>query len=155
MISKETSAAAMGVKLQQKIEPFKPCYMFFYGSLMDPEVLQSVLGLGYLPSVAKGTAVGFSMKMWGIYPALIPSEGGRISGTVWKVESESHFLRLQEYETGAYSWCLCNVELEGGEVLHGCRTFCWAGDVHSRDLEEGIFDLLRYQKYFKSSVVRR
>ncbi|KAH7355136.1 hypothetical protein BKA65DRAFT_497736 [Rhexocercosporidium sp. MPI-PUGE-AT-0058] len=99
--------------------------------------------------------MGCSMKMWGIYPTMIRNAEGTISGTIWKVDSESHFLRLQEYETGAYTWCYCDVKLEDGRELNGCRTFCWAGDVDIQELEDGEFDLPRYQKYFKSSVVRR
>ncbi|RDL36417.1 Uncharacterized protein BP5553_05769 [Venustampulla echinocandica] len=143
----------MGTKFLKLVNPFTPCFMFFYGSLMDSEVLQSVLSLQDTPTVAKGVIKGFSMKMWGIYPTIIPNNEGDISGTVWKVDLESHFLRLQEYETGAYTWCFCDIELEDGELLRGCRTFCWAGEANSKDLEEGSFDLLRYQKYFKASVV--
>lgn len=95
------------------------------------------------------------MKMWGTYPTIRRNEGGKISGTVWKVYLESHFLRLQEYETEAYTWCFCNIELEDGQVLQECRTFCWAEDADSKELNKGSFDLLRYQKYFKSSVVRK
>lgn len=136
--------------------PFKPCFFFFYGSLMDPEVLQAVLGLREIPVVEEeGWVTGFSMKMWGIYPALIKREGGKISGTVWKVETQSQFLRLVEYETSAYTWCACDVHLSDGEILHDCRTFCWAGDPNSKDLDEGTFNLQRYQRYFKPSVIRR
>ncbi|KAF4635697.1 hypothetical protein G7Y89_g2384 [Cudoniella acicularis] len=156
-IPKEIYVAAMGMKLQKlpKPDPFTPCHMFFYGSLMDTEVLQSVLGLPDRPAIVKGEIKGFSMKMWGIYPTIIRSEEGKISGTVWKVDSESEFLRLQDYETDAYTWCLCDIEQEDGAVLHGCRTFCWAGDANSRDLSDGSFDLARYQKYFKASVIRK
>jgi len=124
---------------------------------MDPEVLQSVLGLADAPIISKGVINGFSMKMWGIYPTIIPSKEGKISGIVWKVDSELHFLRLQAYETDAYTWCNCDVELEDGKMLRGCRTFCWAGDTNSKDLDDGdgTFDLARYQKYFKPSVVRK
>ncbi|PVH82196.1 hypothetical protein DL98DRAFT_620988 [Cadophora sp. DSE1049] len=154
-ISKETYAVAMGVDLQKQTDPFRPCYMFFYGSLMDAEVLQSVLNLPETPSVMQGKTRGFSMKMWGIYPTIIRNPEGTISGTVWKVDSESHFLRLQEYETSVYTWSHCDVVLKDGRELKECRTFCWAGDVNSKELEEGTFDLLRYQKYFKSWVVRK
>lgn len=65
---------------------FKPCHLFLYGSLMDPEVLQSVLGLPELPILQKGWVTGFTMKMWGIYPALIPKVGvTKVMGAVWKV----------------------------------------------------------------------
>jgi gamma-glutamylcyclotransferase (GGCT)/AIG2-like uncharacterized protein YtfP len=135
--------------------PFVPCHMFFYGSLMDPEVLQTILGLSDAPNIGRGTVRGFAVKMWGIYPALVPCKEGGVQGTVWKVNSEAHFLRLAAYETAAYTWCECTVALDNGEIIPGCRTFCWAGDANSKDLEEGTFDLERYQKYFKPSVVRR
>ena len=135
--------------------PFEPCPFFFYGSLMDPEVLQAVLELPETPIVESGSVCGFSIKMWGIYPALIPHEGGGVSGSMWRVNSESQFLRLKEYETSAYTWCACDIELSSGEILTGCRSFCWAGDSGSKELEEGSFDLQRYQRYFKPSVVRK
>lgn len=120
---------------------------------MDPEVLQAVLGLREVPNVQEGCIEGFMMKMWGIYPTLLPHEGGKVFGTAWKVDSLSQFLRLKEYETSVYTWCSCQIELSNGESLFGCRTFCWAGDPNSKELVEGSFDLQRYQKYFKSSVV--
>jgi hypothetical protein len=135
---------------------FSPCYFFFYGSLMDPEVLQTVLDLAEPPRVTTASVTGFSMKMWGIYPTLIPCEGGPpVPGTIWMVNEESQFKRLREYETAAYTWCPCNVMLEDKSLLYGCRTFCWSGDLRSRDLDEGAFDLKHYQRYFKPSVVRK
>ncbi|MCJ1476207.1 hypothetical protein MMC13_004873 [Lambiella insularis] len=136
-------------------EPFQPFYMFFYGSLMDPEVLQAILDLPELPTIRPATISGFRIKMWGIYPTLIPCHSGSVTGTVWKVTSEAHFDRLAAYETAAYRWDECDAVLEGGEVLRNCRTFCWAGEPDSKELEDGSFDLERYQKYFKSSVTRR
>jgi gamma-glutamylcyclotransferase (GGCT)/AIG2-like uncharacterized protein YtfP len=135
--------------------PFRPCHMFFYGSLMDPEVLQAILELPELPTVRRSSITGFSVKMWGIYPALVRDKNGKVSGTVWEVTSEAQFLRLAAYETSVYTWCECDVKLNDGETLHNCRTFCWAGDSDSKELEDGSFDLERYQKYFKSSVTRR
>jgi len=35
-------------------EPFKPHFLFFYSSLMDTEVLQSVLDLPEPPTVGRG-----------------------------------------------------------------------------------------------------
>jgi len=140
--------------LREHDAPFTPCFLFFYGSLMDSDVLQAILELPTVPLTHKAFLEGFTIKMWGIYPAIIQGGGEKILGTVWKVDSETHFLRLAEYETSNYTWCPCNVELENGEVLSGCRTFCWAGDPKSKDLADGSFDLERYQKYFKQSVVR-
>jgi hypothetical protein len=100
-------------------------------------------------------AKGFTVKMWGIYPALLPCSAGEVLGAVWECASDAHFRRLAEYETSAYSWCECTVVLEDGTEVLNCRTFCWAGDVDSKELESGSFDLERYQKDFKSSVVRK
>ncbi|KAF2761508.1 hypothetical protein EJ05DRAFT_496421 [Pseudovirgaria hyperparasitica] len=135
--------------------PFQPCYMFFYGSLMDPEVIQAVLSLADLPTTRSATISGFQIKMWGIYPALVPSTSGAVTGVVWKVDSEKHFERLAAYETSAYDWLECEAMLGDGTVLPRCRTFCWAGRPDSNELEEGHFDLQRYQRYFKPSVTRR
>ncbi|KAH7117055.1 hypothetical protein B0J11DRAFT_443174, partial [Dendryphion nanum] len=108
-----------------------------------------------LPRVMQRSVAGFSVKMWGIYPALVRDSSGAVSGTVGKVTSEAQFLRLEAYETSVYTWCLCDVRLSNSEVLRNCRTFCWAGDPKSKELEGGNFDLERYQKYFKSSFARR
>ncbi|KAF2125903.1 hypothetical protein P153DRAFT_348110 [Dothidotthia symphoricarpi CBS 119687] len=142
-------------KTEHRAPPLVPCHMFFYGSLMDPDVLQAITGLPEAPLVKKGTITGFSIRMWGTYPALVPCSTGEVKGTVWELTSEAHFRRLADYETLAYTWCECNVVLEDGKSLSSCRTFCWAGDVNSQDLEEREFDFERYQKHFKPSVLRR
>ncbi|KAI8933227.1 hypothetical protein NX059_009862 [Plenodomus lindquistii] len=136
-------------------EPLQPFHMFFYGSLMDPEVLQAILSLPELPSTEPATISGFRIEMWSIYPILIPCHSGNVKRTVWKLTSEAHFDRLAAYETAAYRWVACDAVLEGGEILGKCRAFCWAGEPDSREFEDGSFDLERYQKYFKPSVIRR
>jgi len=138
-------------------QPFIPCYIFLYGSLMDPEVLQAVLNLPELPTTRPATISGFKVRMWSIYPALILSDGdGKVSGVVWEVDQEEHFKRLQEYETGAYIWTWCEATLDDDKaVFEKCRTFCWAGNPDSKELEDGTFDLARYQRVLKPSVVRR
>lgn len=128
--------------------------MFFYGSLMDPEVIETIAKLQSPAQVRTATITGFRVKMWGIYPTLIPDEHGKVDGVVWEVTSEDRFDRLAAYETDAYCCTVCDAVLEDGTVLEGCRTFCWAGDLDSGDLEDGKFDLERYRRYFKSSVVR-
>jgi hypothetical protein len=139
-------------------KPFQPRPMFFYRSLMDLEVVQAILNLLDLPTMRPATIAGLRVKMWGIYPTLIPSpsrEPGSVSGTVWKVTSEQQTDRLAAYETDAYRWDVCEAVLEDGEVIAGCRTFYWAGDPDDKELEEGNFDLAWYQMFFKPSVTRQ
>lgn len=112
------------------------------------------LSLQEAPTLDEGWITDFSIKMWGIYPTLIPYDGGRVSGMVARVETEEHFQRLAEYETSAYTWCPCRIYSQDGRVENRARTFIWSGDPASRELVEGEFDLARYQKYFKRSVVR-
>ncbi|KAF1850474.1 uncharacterized protein K460DRAFT_327379 [Cucurbitaria berberidis CBS 394.84] len=150
--------------------PFHPSTLFFYGTLQDPLVLQSILNLPSPPTMRKASLVhpeeeNISVRMWGIYPALVIPAATIVSGTVWHCSSAAHFARLEEYETNAYTWCECAVTLDvdinvdvdvnsGEEVLRGCRTFCWAGDAESKELEEGVFDLERWQRNFRGSIVR-
>ena len=135
--------------------PFEPCHMFFYGSLMDPEVLQAVLRLPDPPTTTTPATIdGYKIKMWGIYPTLVPAQG-TVSGVVWKLESKEHFQRLVMYESSAYTWSNCSAKLEDGTVLSGCRTFVWAGSPDDENLKEGNFDLEQYQMYRKPAVFWR
>lgn len=133
--------------------PFKPCHIFFYGSLMDAQVLQTVAKLANPPILRSGLVRGFKIKMWGVYPAVVPDEQGVVEGKVWHADNPSDLLCLQEYETGAYRLCDCDIEVDGGHRLLGSKVFCWAGEADSPELEEGLFDFERYQKHFKPSVI--
>ena len=153
--AEERARADRAQILEEPID--KPRRLFFYGSLMDPEVLQTILRLPKPPSMEKGRIVGYKVRMWGIYPTLVPDAGTTVLGTVWVSTKYTDLLSLQRYETSAYKLCECQVILDGhgvDTVVEGL-TFCWAGDPQSRDLQDGEFDFERYQKYFKPSVVRR
>jgi hypothetical protein len=128
--------------------------MFFYGSVMDPEVIRAIHNLAEPPAAKPATISGFRIKMWGAYPTLIPSTSERVAGSVWEVTSEEHLDLLAAYETAAYTLVKCEAGWEDATVLEHCRTFCRAGKADSSELEDGSFDLQRYQKYFKPSVTR-
>ena len=132
--------------------PWKPTMFFFYGTLMDPEILQSVLGLSELPKLQRGTILNFKIKIWGIYPALVRAEGEGVAGMAWEVQTEEQFRRLRRYETSAYTWCYCNIDLADGGRVDYARTFRWDGDSESRELKDGAFDLVRWQTFFKPSI---
>jgi gamma-glutamylcyclotransferase (GGCT)/AIG2-like uncharacterized protein YtfP len=133
-----------------------PGYVFFYGTLMDPKVLQAVLDIAELPVMEQGYITGFSVKMWGIYPALVSSSdaGARVLGTFWKVDNGRHMMKLSRYETAAYRTTPVTIFQEDGNRIENGRVFCWSGDSESRDLEDGSFDLTRYKTFFKKSVVK-
>lgn len=133
--------------------PFRPCHVFFYGSLMDAQVLQAVAKLANPPTIRNGIVRGLKVKMWGIYPTVVPDQHGVVAGTVWHTDNPSHIHHLQEYETRAYKLCDCEVELEEGQRVLASKIFCWAGEADSPELEEGVFDFERYRKHFKPSVI--
>ena len=125
---------------------------------MDPQVLQTLLRLPAKPLLLAGSISGFTLKLWGIYPALLQVSflvecESPISGVLFLVETPEQWERLKEYETNAYTWCDCDIKLESGKSVGG-RTFIWRGDPNSKEIEDGDFDFERWKKYFKASVVR-
>ncbi|PGH18536.1 hypothetical protein AJ79_00315 [Helicocarpus griseus UAMH5409] len=152
--------------------PWKPTYLFVYGSLMDPDVIQAVLALPQPPPPLRPAKLkNYRMKMWGIYPTLVPSnpklknnvesksktENGTVDGITGKlylVEHPAQFTLLERYESQAYTWhrCVAQFTDDGSTTEQSgfeCRTFVWAGEPESPELEEGRFDFERYQRYFK------
>lgn len=117
---------------------------FFYGSLMDPTQLQRVLGLKDRPrSLVPAEIVGYHVRMWGPYPALIDGPpGGVVKGMAYEVGGEEGKNKLAHYETDNYTEHRCTIRLEGGAQVSG-TTFEWAGDTD--DLKEGSFDLKDWQ----------
>ncbi|KAF2095298.1 hypothetical protein NA57DRAFT_79789 [Rhizodiscina lignyota] len=150
--------------------PWKPCYMFFYGSLMDSDVLRSILRIPSTPPMRTGSIPNFKMKMWSVYPTLVRHISGTVKGVLYWIDDETHFETLAQYETKAYTWCFCDVKLDdnengnevgvtgdvhgGEEVLKDCRVFVWAGKSDSKELEGGSFDLEHYRQHYKWRVVR-
>jgi hypothetical protein len=136
---------------------WRPRVFFFYGSPVDPEVLQAVLGLPELPTVSTGCVKGFRVKMWGIYPALVPAKEGedsKVMGIFWTIHRLEYQKRLAEYETSAYTTAEVTIFEDDGKNSHQGYAFCWAGDEDSQDLQDGSFDLARYQQHFKLSLLK-
>jgi Gamma-glutamyl cyclotransferase, AIG2-like len=81
---------------------FRPGYFFFYGSLMDADVLQTIAQLPSLPILERGYITNWRVRMWGVYPTIVPGNGeDRVEGTLWFAPRPEHVERLVTYETGA------------------------------------------------------
>ncbi|OAA64360.1 AIG2-like protein [Niveomyces insectorum RCEF 264] len=135
-------------------DDFEPCTFFFYGTLMDPEVLMVVAMLRDLPEMAEAWVDGFEMKLWsGIYPTLLPKEGAqdRIVGCAWRATTMAQCLRLQKYETSAYEPAECDIHLASGDTVRG-MTFQWARDGKSKELCDGQFSLKHWQEHHKKPM---
>jgi gamma-glutamylcyclotransferase (GGCT)/AIG2-like uncharacterized protein YtfP len=120
---------------------------FFYGTLMDPQLLSEILSLSEIPTLHPTKIIGYSLKLWGQYPALVDGETGEaVEGMVYHVDEPKHAERLAEYETNAY-WpapCLINVmEGEHSAEIRG-TTFKYIGNP--MDTSDGTFDLNTWLK---------
>ncbi|KAK3295091.1 uncharacterized protein B0H64DRAFT_444108 [Chaetomium fimeti] len=138
-----------------------PTTLFFYGTLQDPTLLQSITNLpAPLPALEDAHIQGgFDLRLWGgKYPVLVanPASEAVIKGKVWRVGGEADgfgaeaWERLRRYETEAYDYVECVVRVggEGGGGGDGAAgeevkavVFKWAGDAGSGELSDGVFDL--------------
>lgn len=130
-----------------------PPSFFFYGSLMDPDVVRVIAETSAEPELHKASVKGFRLKMWGFYPTLVP--GGledTVQGMCWRAENSRQRDRLQRYETHRYKPAPCEISVEGGDgrTVESGLTFVWAGDPASSELKDGEFLLERYQLYFQA-----
>lgn len=136
---------------RQPVLESKPKNLFFYGSLMDPDVLGVISDISADPKLHKASIPGFKLKMWGCYPTLVPGDAGdTVQGVYWQAENDRQLGLLQRYETHRYKPAKCSIHVEKDEsIIEDGLTFVWAGDPESSELKDGEFSLERYQLYFK------
>ncbi|KAJ5793653.1 hypothetical protein N7457_000252 [Penicillium paradoxum] len=113
-------------------DAFLPGYFFFYGTLMDPPTLASIMQVPKAPPMHPARVVGYSVKMNGPYPALVwgPPEHA-VDGVACQILAREHFERICGYEEG-YEANPCYIEVLGKEgasvdAIKG-ETFIWKGD---------------------------
>ncbi|SMR56275.1 unnamed protein product [Zymoseptoria tritici ST99CH_3D1] len=116
---------------------------FFYGTLQDPGILSEVLRLDDKPALKPARVVGYAVKLWGQYPALVDgSPEEMVEGAVFEVANEAAAARLAQYETKAYRARPCLIRVwsrdEGEKLIEG---FAFLYDGRSKDLSDGEFDL--------------
>jgi hypothetical protein len=107
--------------------------------------------------VEKAYIKTYKIKLMGCYPVLVlaGAQGDqRTEGTTSFIDNVEHFKLLAEYESDAYTTCQVNIFCEDDSILANGRAFCWAGDPECPSLEDGQFDLKRYQQYFKPALLR-
>lgn len=94
------------------------------------------------PDLKSARLVGYGLKLWGQYPALVQdtttTDDDVVYGCMYEVESGEHAARLAEYETKAYRPQACSILGEGGDVVVG-YAFVYVGNPE--ELSEGLFDL--------------
>lgn len=126
---------------------------FFYGTLQDPGILSEVLQLDYVPVLRRAQVIGYSLKLWGQYPALVDGPGGAVvQGSIFEVSDEIAAAKLAHYETNAYRPRPCLIRVANGdkEDIIGGYTFKYAGNP--ADLNDGAFDLGTWLKRMGRAV---
>jgi gamma-glutamylcyclotransferase (GGCT)/AIG2-like uncharacterized protein YtfP len=89
------------------------CYVFAYGTLLDPRIRRSVLG--YTTALVPSGLKGFrrqSITLSGVsYPVLVadPGNNGTIEGCYFEI-SETDLEKLDLYESSAYNRMEVNLE---------------------------------------------
>lgn len=135
-----------------------PPSFFFYGSLMDPDVVRVIAETPAAePQLHRASIRGFRLRKWGVYPTLVPgSAEDAVQGVYWQAENTRQVDLLQRYETCQYTPATCVISVEGeGRTIEDGLTFVWAGDPASNELTDGEFSLERYQLYFKPDIFKR
>lgn len=136
---------------------FTPHLMFFYGTLSLPHILKGVLGLSYFPVLRRARVLshGYSVKMWGPYPALVKNPDDDITapainqdlgpaGMTYTITEEKDLQRLRQFEGENYKLVSCELvqlDPEGdldSETQRTGWTFVW--NSYLEDLTEGAFD---------------
>jgi gamma-glutamylcyclotransferase (GGCT)/AIG2-like uncharacterized protein YtfP len=129
---------------------FESQYCFVYGTLMDPKTLSQVLRTSdRLPIISRARVIGYEIKLWGPYPALIDSKPLRpVDGMVFEIMSKTQLDRLVSYETDNYQLQPCLIDILNQDDSVKCTvdgvTFMWNGQ--EEELQEGKFDLKQWKK---------
>lgn len=134
-----------GRALREAEKASKDVY-FLYGSLMDPSRLRSVLGLSERPQLRPASVVGYAVKMWGPYPALVDGPTGNVvPGMAFDVEGAGKKERLAAYETDRYTAVPVIIRFEAGTSCDG-KAFVWNRGRDKNELIEGTFGLKDWQQ---------
>lgn len=122
-------------------------WYFFYGTLMDPSTLAKVLQVAEPPRLRPARVIGYGIRLWGPYPALVNGPPGHaVEGVACEILSQKHLDRLIAYETEKYYIHGCMIRLlnvgVGREERVDGNVFMWDGELD--ELQEGDFSLKDY-----------
>ncbi|KAJ5683934.1 uncharacterized protein N7477_000279 [Penicillium maclennaniae] len=121
--------------------PFREGYFFFYGTLMHLSTLAKILQLPEPPQMRPARVIGYEIKLWGQYPALVDGEAHHpVDGLAYEIISRAHWDRLAAYETDQYDLQPILIDfLDNGEKGVEGVAFGWKGELE--DLRDGSFNL--------------
>ncbi|OQE04897.1 hypothetical protein PENVUL_c029G07589 [Penicillium vulpinum] len=120
--------------------PFREVYFFFYGTLMDPPTLARVLQLSEPPHMRPARVIGYQIKLWGQYPALVDDAFHPVDGLACKILSRESWDRLVAYGSDKYKLGPIYIDfLDTGEEEVEGVAFEW--NANPKELQDGSFSL--------------
>lgn len=128
-------------------DPFPKQYCFFYGTLMDPSTLARILQLPEPPILRPAKVIGYHVKLWGPYPALLRGpQSHPVDGLAYELQSREQLDRLSAYETSKYRIKPCWISFTGepGDEVERVRGIVFIRNGELDELREGDFNLEKW-----------
>ncbi len=121
---------------------------FLFGSLMDPDIAQVVLGRRLAPRELRAAVLpGYRRLVVAeeTYPALAPCVGARVNGVLLRTVSETEVARMRFFESAEFAVQSCRVVLPlGGDAQ--ARVFLASAVLEYSDREWDYARRLRREK---------
>ena len=116
-----------------------PVFYFFYGTLMEEEVLKKHLALQHVDTLRYASYARVrrgKLNSWaGKYKALVDGEPqDMVEGTAFLMQDEEQEDAVRVFETEAYEVVRCEIEMQCGVKVAGL-TFRFAGDASQLQLQ--------------------
>lgn len=128
---------------------------FFFGTLMDPDILGLVIGRPVDPRELEPARLsGFRrVRVQGAsYPVLVPDPAGLVEGRLWRAGAAAERARLDAYEGPGYRLEPVTVETRKGERLAALVYRAVPGALHPTD---EVWELATWQARFKPLYLAR
>ncbi len=126
---------------------------FFFGSLMDRDVAELVLGRRVDPGALRvGLLHGYERRVVAeeTYPALAPRAGGKVAGLVLDEVDSADLARMQFLESDEFVPAPCEIELASGDYI-SAHTFVAREVLKYTDQP---WDFTRWQREDKQDYLR-
>ena len=115
---------------------------FFYGTLQDDAMLGEILDLPSKPVLRPAHGIGYELRLWDQYPALVDGPGGAtVEGSAFDAPDEAAAKKLVSYETKNYRPEPCNIRFREGDEQHLVDGYTFKSCGNAKDLSDGLFHL--------------
>lgn len=128
--------------------------LFFFGTLMDADVLGLVIGRAVAPGELEPARLhGFRRvrARRASYPVLVPDPGASVEGVLWRAGTALERARLDAYEGPGYALAPVEVETAAGERV---RALVYRAVPGALEPSEEPWDLARWQARYKAAYLR-